>query len=42
MGPRLMAWDPIGVADIPSAAGEYDCMIPPLLHLSRALRVPSG
>jgi hypothetical protein len=32
MRPLLMAWDPIGVADIPSAADEYDCMIPPLLH----------
>ena len=32
MRPLLMEWDPIGVADIPSAADEYDCMIPPLLH----------
>jgi hypothetical protein len=32
MRPLLMAWDPIGVAGIPSAADEYDCMIPPLLH----------
>jgi hypothetical protein len=32
MRPLLMAWDPIGVADIPSAADEYDCMIPALLH----------
>ena len=29
----LMAWDPIGVSDIPEAADEYDCMISPLLHL---------
>jgi hypothetical protein len=28
--------DPIGVSDTPEAAGEYDCMIGPLLHrLSR-------
>jgi hypothetical protein len=28
--------DPIGVSDTPEAAGEYDCMIDPLLHrLSR-------
>ena len=27
-----MAWDPIGVADIPEAADEYDCMISPLMH----------
>jgi hypothetical protein len=28
----LMEWDPIGVAGIPQAADEYDCMISPLLH----------
>jgi hypothetical protein len=28
----LMAWDPIGVAGIPEAADEYDCMISPLMH----------
>jgi len=28
----LMEWDPIGLAGIPEAAGEYDCMITPLLH----------
>jgi hypothetical protein len=28
----LMKWDPIGVADIPEAADEYDCMISSLLH----------
>ena len=32
----LMELDPIGVSDTPEAAGEYDCMIGPLLHrLSR-------
>ncbi len=32
----LMGLDPIGVSDTPEAAGEYDCMIGPLLHrLSR-------
>jgi hypothetical protein len=31
-----MESDPIGVPDTPEAAGEYDCMIGPLLHrLSR-------
>ena len=29
----LMEWDPIGVAGVPEAADEYDCMISPLLHL---------
>jgi hypothetical protein len=28
----LLAWDPIGVADVAAAADEYDCMISPLLH----------
>jgi hypothetical protein len=28
----LMEWDLIGVAGIPEAADEYDCMISPLLH----------
>ena len=28
----LMAWDLVGVAGIPEAADEYDCMISPLLH----------
>jgi hypothetical protein len=28
----LMEWDPIGVAEIPEAADEYDCMISPLVH----------
>jgi hypothetical protein len=28
----LMEWDLIGVAGIPAAADEYDCMISPLLH----------
>ena len=27
-----MEWDLVGVADIPEAADEYDCMISPLLH----------
>jgi hypothetical protein len=27
-----MEWDLIGVAGIPEAADEYDCMISPLLH----------
>ena len=29
----LMEWDPIGVAGVPEAADEYDCMISPLLQL---------
>lgn len=28
----LIAWDPIGVADVPEGADEYDCMISPLMH----------
>ena len=28
----LMRWDPIGIAEEPQAADEYDCMIGPLLH----------
>ena len=32
----LLAWDAIGVADIPGAADEYDCMISPLLHQLQA------
>jgi hypothetical protein len=28
----LMDWDPIGVASIPEASDEYDCMISPLMH----------
>jgi hypothetical protein len=28
-----MAWDPIGIAGIPEAADEYDCMVSPLMHL---------
>jgi len=28
----LLEWDLIGVAGIPEAADEYDCMISPLLH----------
>jgi hypothetical protein len=28
----LMEWDPIGVAGVPEAADEYDCMISPLMH----------
>src|SRR5215207_9413783 len=33
-----MELDPIGVSDTPEAAGEYDCMIRPLLHrLSRGI-----
>jgi hypothetical protein len=32
----LMEWDAIGVADVPEAADEYDCMIGPLHgHLQR-------
>ena len=27
-----MEWDLIGVAGVPETAGEYDCMISPLLH----------
>ena len=27
-----MEWDSIGVAGIPEAADEYDCMISPLMH----------
>src|SRR5947207_10725404 len=29
---RLLAWDPIGVADAPEAQDEYDCLISPLMH----------
>ena len=30
----LLDWDAIGVADVPEAADEYDCLIEPLLgHL---------
>jgi len=29
---RVLAWDPIGVADAPEAQDEYDCLISPLLH----------
>lgn len=29
---RLLQWDPIGVADVPEAQDEYDCMIGPLLR----------
>jgi hypothetical protein len=29
---RLLAWDPIGVSDLPEAAGEYDCLIDPLMR----------
>jgi hypothetical protein len=29
---RLLAWDPIGVADAPEAQDEYDCIIGPLLR----------
>ena len=29
---RLLAWDPIGVADAPEAQDEYDSLISPLLH----------
>ena len=28
----LMQWDPIGVAEVPEAADEYDCMIGPILR----------
>jgi hypothetical protein len=28
----LIQWDPIGVADVPEAADEYDCMISPVMH----------
>lgn len=28
----LMDWDPIGIAPIPRAPDEYDCMISPLMH----------
>ncbi|WP_213283356.1 hypothetical protein [Cellulomonas hominis] len=32
----LMDWDALGVADVPEAADEYDCMIGPLHgHLHR-------
>jgi hypothetical protein len=34
--PLLMAWDPIGVADEPLAAGEYDSLIAPLVSRLRA------
>jgi hypothetical protein len=29
---RLLAWDPIGVANNRHAQDEYDCMISPLMH----------
>jgi hypothetical protein len=29
----LMGWDPIGVAGMPQAADEYDCMMGPLLRM---------
>lgn len=29
---HLLAWDPIGIATVPEAQDEYDCMISPLLH----------
>jgi hypothetical protein len=29
---RLLAWDPIGVAEAPEAQDEYDCLISPLMH----------
>ena len=29
---RLLAWDPIGLADAPEAQDEYDCLISPLMH----------
>jgi hypothetical protein len=29
---RLLAWDPIGVAEFPEAQDEYDCLISPLMH----------
>jgi hypothetical protein len=29
---RLLAWDPIGVADAPEAQDEYDCLIGPVLR----------
>jgi hypothetical protein len=28
----LMEWDPIGVAGVPEAADEYDCMIAPIMR----------
>lgn len=31
----LLEWDPIGVADQPEAADEYDCMIGPLVGHAR-------
>jgi hypothetical protein len=29
---RLLAWDPMGVADAPEAQDEYDSLISPLMH----------
>ena len=29
----LMGWDPIGVAGMPQAADEYDCLMGPLLRM---------
>ena len=29
---RLLTWDPIGVAGVPEAEDEYDCMLSPLIH----------
>jgi hypothetical protein len=31
----LMRWDAIGIADLPYAYVEYDCMVEPLLALLR-------
>lgn len=38
---RLLAWDPIGVADAPEAQDEYDCMISPLIHQLHGGATPS-
>jgi hypothetical protein len=37
----LMAWDPIGVADIAQAADEYDCMMGQLLRMLEQKAGPS-
>lgn len=31
-----MAWDPIGVAELPNTADEYDCLLNPVMHQLQA------
>lgn len=32
----LMAWDPIGVAELPNTEDEYDCLLMPMMQQLRA------